>query len=104
MQIRHLSWQAKARTKVADTESKIPKGWVLQRADLDKAREQRNLTGPFIEQFISGGEKDIVRNDSLCLIEKIRYQRYSAVEVAETYCKTAAISQQIVSAEPFSSC
>lgn len=104
MRVRHLSWQAKARIKVADTESKIPKEWVLKQADLDKVTQQRNLTGPFIEQFLDGSEKDIIRNDSLCLVEKIRSQRYSAVEVASAFCKAAAIAQQIVSAEPFSSC
>ena len=101
MQIRHVSWQAKARVKMAEMESKTPRKWMLKQADLDKAAEQRNLTGSFIEQFISEGEKGIVRNDSPCLIEKIKCQRYSAVEVAEAYCKTAAISQQIVS-EPYS--
>ena len=86
---------------MAEMESKIPREWVLKQADLDKAAEQRNLTGPFIEQFLTEDEKGIVRNDSPCLIEKLKCQHYSAVEVAEAYCKTAAISQQIV-IEPYS--
>lgn len=100
MRIRHLSWQAKARIKVAETKSKIPKEWVLKQADLEEAAQQGKFKGPFIEQFLSRGEKDIIRNDSLSLIEKLKSQRYSAVEVAEAFCRTAAITYQIVSAGP----
>lgn len=99
MQVHHLSWEAKAKTKVADMESKIPSKWVLEREDLDQAKKQRDLTGPFIEQFLTDSEKTIVQNDSVSLVEKIKRQQYSAVEVAQAFCKTAAISQQIVSAQ-----
>ena len=91
------SWQAKARAKVADMESKIPKEWILEQADLEDAKQRRCLTGPFIEKFLHDSEVDIIRNDSVQLVEKIKSQHYTAVEVARAYCKTAAVAQQIVS-------
>ena len=97
MQISQESWQAKAKAKVANMESKIPKEWTLEKADLDEAKKQRNLTGPFIESFLDDSEVDIIRNNSVQLVEKIKSQHYTAVEVAQAYCHTAAVAQQIVS-------
>ena len=97
MPIFQESWQAKAKAKVADMESKIPTEWILKRTDLEDAKQQRKLTGSFIEKFLNDSEVDIIRNDSVQLVEKIRSQHYTAVEVAQAYCKTAAVAQQIVS-------
>ena len=97
MQVFQQSWQAKAQAKVTDMKSKIPKEWTLGRADLEDAKQQRKLTGPFIEKFLDDSEVEIIRYDSVQLVEKIKSQRYTAVEVAQAYCKTAAIAQQIVS-------
>lgn len=38
---------------------------------------------------------DIIRNDSLQLVQKIKSQRLTAVEVVQAHCRTAAIAQQI---------
>ena len=84
-------------SKVADTKSKIPREWLLKQADLDKASDQRNLTGSFIESFLDDRELEIIRNDSVRLVEKIKCQQYTSFEVTQAYCKTAAIAQQIVS-------
>ena len=97
MQIFQESWQARARAKVADIHSRIPKEWTLDQNDLENAKNQRDLTGPYIESFLNDREVDIIRNDSLQLVEKIKSQRHTAVEVVQAYCRTAAIAQQIVS-------
>ena len=65
MQIFQESWQAKAKAKVTNMESKIPKEWTLEKADLDEAKKQRNITGPFIERFLGDSEVDIIRNNSV---------------------------------------
>lgn len=91
------SWQARAKAKFAEIHSRIPEKWKLDPVDLEKARNQRDLTGPFIESFLNDHEVDIIRNGSLQLVEKIKSQRHTAVEVVQAYCKTAAIAQQIVS-------
>ena len=97
MQIFQESWQAKAKAKVTDMESKIPKKWRLERADLEEAKKQRKLTGPFTEKFLDDSEVAIIRNDSVQLVERIKSQQYTAVEVAQAYCHMAAIAQQSVS-------
>ena len=96
MQIFQESWQARAEAKAAEIRSRIPKEWTLDQVDLEKAKNQRDLVGPFIESFLNDREVDIIRNDSLQLVEKIKSQRHTAVEVVQAYCRTAAIAQQIV--------
>ncbi|KAL9036445.1 MAG: hypothetical protein Q9180_004297 [Flavoplaca navasiana] len=88
-------WQAAAKTKVADIHSRIPKEWILSDVDLAKAGKQRTLSGPFIEQFLTNEEKEIISQDSIHLVEKIKSRDYTAVAVTRAYCKTAAIAQQI---------
>ncbi|KAL8987984.1 MAG: hypothetical protein Q9177_002875 [Variospora cf. flavescens] len=95
MRISHASWQATARAKVADIHSRIPQEWLLTDTDLEKARKQRTLTGPFIEQYLDDCEKKIIGQDSVRLVAKIKSQEYTAVTVTRAYCKTAAIAQQI---------
>lgn len=97
MHISHASWQATARAKVADIHSRIPQEWVLSDTDLEKAKKQRTLTGPYIEQYLDDREKEIIGQDSVRLVEKLKSQEYTAVTVTRAYCKTAAIAQQIVS-------
>jgi hypothetical protein len=96
MQVYQMPWQAMAKAKVADTWSKIPREWILGREDLENAKKQRQLNGPFIESFLEEGELEIIRNDSVPLVEKIRSGQYTALQVARAYCKTTAIAHQIV--------
>lgn len=95
MQIQN--WQATAKAKVADIHSSIPKEWRLSDEDLGKAGQQRTLSGPFIEQYLTDKEKEIIRHDSLQIVGKIKSRDYTAVDVTRAYCKTAAVAQQIVS-------
>lgn len=91
------TWQDKAATKVAKTRAKIPEKWILQESDLEDAKKQRKLSGPFIERFLDDGEVAIIRNDTVPLLAKIKSGEYTALEVTLAFCKTAAIALQIVS-------
>ena len=91
------SWQNKAEAKVAKTKSKIPAEWILPNSDLEQAKKQRQLSGPFIEKFLEDAELEIIRLDSVPLITKIKAGEYTALQVTKAYCKTAAIAHQIVS-------
>jgi amidase len=90
------SWQEKAAVKRAATNAKIPQKWRLTKADLDRAKEQVQLTGPFIQSFLAEAERDIVGHDAPALVKKLASREYTALQVAEAYCKTAAIAHQIV--------
>ncbi len=91
------SWRAKAEAKVADITSKIPDDWRLKQGDRDMAKKQRKLNGQFFESFLDDSDLNILRNDSVQLVDKIKSQHYTAVEVTKAYCKAAAVAQQVVS-------
>lgn len=91
-----IPWEARAAKKREDTLAKIPAGWRLSPADLELAAKQRDLTGPFIERFLEPEVIDIVKTDSVPLVNDIRTGKRSAVEVTKAFCKTAAVAHQIV--------
>ncbi|KAF1832858.1 general amidase [Decorospora gaudefroyi] len=91
----HKSWQDRAAAKVAATAAKIPEHWRISSQDHEKARRQKDLTGPFIESFLFEKEVAIIRLDTVGLVAKLGTRALRCVDVAEAYCKTAAIAHQI---------
>lgn len=89
-------WKKKAESKVLDMKSKIPREWILTKADLEDAGNQRSLTGPYFGKFLGDRHVTIIRNDSVQLVEKIKYRQYTALEVTQAFCHAAAIAQRIV--------
>ncbi|KAK3947235.1 amidase signature domain-containing protein, partial [Pseudoneurospora amorphoporcata] len=67
-----IPWEARAAKKREDTLAKIPVEWRLSSADLELASKQRDLTGPFIERFLEPEVVDIVKTDSVPLVNDIR--------------------------------
>ncbi|MCJ1377475.1 hypothetical protein MMC17_000570 [Xylographa soralifera] len=96
MKIEEKSWQAKAEEKVAATKSKIPLEWLLDHSDLEKASQRKQLSGEFTESFLHYEELEIIRKDSVPLVDAVRDGKYTAVQVARAYCKNAAIAHQII--------
>lgn len=97
MRVTQESWRSRAQAKVADMKSRIPDEWTLKPADLEMAKKQRKLSGPFFESFLDDHDLDIIHNDTVQLFKKIRAQQYTAMEVTQVYCKAAAVAQQVVS-------
>ncbi|KHN96905.1 general amidase [Metarhizium album ARSEF 1941] len=89
------SWEAKAAAKRASTIAKIPPAWRLSTADLQRAKDERNLTGPFIRGFLTDSVNTITAKDSLQLVESLRRGHLTAVEVTTAFCNTAAVAHQI---------
>lgn len=89
-------WQDKAAAKRASILASIPEEWRLSQSDLARAQEQRDLTGPFIRQFLNDEEVAITALDSVPLVGAIKSRKFSAVQVARAFCKTAAVAHQIV--------
>ncbi|KAK3376423.1 amidase signature domain-containing protein [Lasiosphaeria ovina] len=92
---RAVSWEAQAAKKRADTLAKIRPEWRLSDRDLERAREQRDLTGPFIQSFLLPDEVSIVSMESVDIVDSIRHGKLTAVQVTTAFCKTAAIAHQI---------
>lgn len=82
---------------MAEVRSRIPGNWTLEQEDLEMAKKQRKLSGGFFEKFLNDSDLGIISNDSMQLVAKVKSKHYTAVEVTQTYCKAAAIAQQIVS-------
>lgn len=97
MQIFRESWQERAKAKRAEIRSRIPRDWKLDQADIDIAKKQRKLSGAFFEKLLSDSDLDIISNDSVQLVAKIKSKQYTAVQVTQTYCKATAFAQQFVS-------
>ncbi|KAI1452458.1 amidase [Annulohypoxylon moriforme] len=88
-------WKAKAAGKRANTLAKIYPQWRLSPGDIDRASAQRDLTGPFIQQFLDPSDVSIVSMDSLPIVNAIKEGTLTSLEVATAFCKAAAIAHQI---------
>ncbi|KAJ6036184.1 general amidase [Penicillium herquei] len=94
-QIITTEWQTKAENKRASLRASIPEEWRLDQEILDRASKQRNLTGQYIEQYLEPDEISIIRHESTTIVENIRNKKWTSLQVAKAFCKTAAISQQL---------
>ncbi|KAI9652013.1 MAG: hypothetical protein M1831_007254 [Alyxoria varia] len=89
------TWEAKAAAKRASTLEKIPPRWRLEPGEKEKASQQRNITGTFIEQYLSTDEISITGQNPFSLLSKIGSGTYSSIQVVDAFCKRAAIAHQI---------
>ncbi|KAF2263451.1 amidase [Lojkania enalia] len=92
---RDETWKAKAEAKTNATLGKIAPEWRLSSKELEKAAQQRDLTGPFIEQYLEEEELRIIKLDATTLVSKLRKGEFTAKEVTLAFCKTAAVAHQI---------
>ena len=90
------TWQDRANAHRASLHDKIPTAWRLSDGDIADAREQINLTGPYIEKYLSDDEVAITQTDSLHLLERMGAGAWTARRVAEAFCKRAALAEQMV--------
>ncbi|KAL9112148.1 MAG: hypothetical protein Q9227_003525 [Pyrenula ochraceoflavens] len=90
-----MSWEAQAAAKRASTLAKIPPEWRLDPDDIERAGKRRDLTGPFIQQFLDPEDISIISQDSVPIVNAVREGKLTALEVTTAFCKTAAIAHQI---------
>ena len=98
--VQHQLWEAIAAKKRASTQARIPQEWTLTKDQLDKASRQRNLTGKFIEKYLSDQEIKITRLPATVIVSHVSNGIHSALSVTKAFCKRAAIAQQMVYAFP----
>lgn len=101
MQLPRIDWQAQAEAKAAATLSKIPDQWRLKQDVIDDAKNRRQLAGDFIIQLIDSKTVDCISHDSKELVDLIGKKVYTSVQVAQAFCKTAAVAHQIVGSSWF---
>ena len=101
MQLPRIDWQAQAEAKAAATLSKIPDQWRLKQDVIDDAKNRRQLAGDFIIQLIDRKTVECISHDSKELVDLIGKKVYTSVQVAQAFCKTAAVAHQIVGSSWF---
>ncbi|EXJ76967.1 hypothetical protein A1O3_10124 [Capronia epimyces CBS 606.96] len=91
-----MAWEARAREKLDAINSSIPQNWRLN-SPVPSAEEQRDLTGPYICQYLSSEEVEITECHAVYIVKNISCGRWRAEDVARAFCHRAALAHQMVS-------
>ncbi|EKJ74561.1 hypothetical protein FPSE_05311 [Fusarium pseudograminearum CS3096] len=89
------TWESRAAAKRAEVLDKIRPEWRLSPKDLERARQQRDITGPFIQQFLDERDVSVTSMTSAPILKALGEGKLSAVQVASAFCKRAAVAHQI---------
>ncbi|KAK4508799.1 hypothetical protein PRZ48_002538 [Zasmidium cellare] len=87
-------WKKIGKDKADAVLSLIPKEWRLPA--IPSPEEQRDITGPYIQQFLSKKEVEITETDAVGIVKNTTAGAWSAVEVAKAFCHRAAIAHQLL--------
>lgn len=87
-------WQSKAAAKRQAILESIPQAWRLSK--IPSIEEQRDVTGPYIQQFLSAKEVEITETDAVGIAKQTASGAWSAVEVTEAFCHRASLAHQLV--------
>lgn len=93
--MRKNTWESRSAAKRAETLDKIRPEWRLSPEDLERARQQRNITGHFIQQFLDEGDVSVTSMTSAPILKALGEGKLSAVQVTSAFCKRAAVAHQI---------
>ena len=91
-----VDWQALAKEKRESVIGLIPKAWLLP-SPVPPAAEQRDVTGKYIEQFLSPTEVEITKTDAVGIVQNTTSGKWKARDVAEAFCHRAALAHQMAS-------
>lgn len=89
------SWQSRAKAKREAVNALIRPDWQLK-GPLPSAHEQTDVTGKYIQQFLSAREVEITETDAPGIVNQTCAGRWKAKEVTEAFCHRAALSHQLV--------
>ncbi|EMC99608.1 hypothetical protein BAUCODRAFT_21378 [Baudoinia panamericana UAMH 10762] len=87
-------WKQKGKEKADSVLALIPKEWRLDK--IPSVEEQRDVTGPYIQQFLSEEEIAITETDAVGIVKQTTAGAWSAVDVAKAFCHRAALAHQLV--------
>lgn len=90
-----MDWKATAEKKRASVIAAIPRKWIVPSPP--SIQDQRDVTGTYIQQYLSPQEIEITESAATAIVEKASSGQWKAVEIAEAFCHRAAIAHQLVS-------
>lgn len=88
------NWEQLATQKRDSILAAIPKEWHLE--NIPTPEEQRDVSGTYIDQFLSSQEKEITETDAVGIVEKTTTGQWKAVDVCRSFCHRASIAHQLV--------
>ena len=88
-------WKQLAKDKADSVLNLIPKEWRLEK--IPTKEEQRDVTGSYIQQFLSKEEIKITETDAVGIVANTVGGVWSCVEVTKAFCHRAALAHQLVS-------
>lgn len=88
-------WKTLGKEKAASVNALIPKLWLLT-SPLPSVEQQRDVTGKYIQKFLSSEEIDITETDAVGIVQKTTSGTWKARRVAEAFCHRAALAHQMV--------
>ena len=89
------SWKDQAKAKKESIDSLIPESWRLKTA-VPSVEEQRDVTGKYIQQFLSDREVEITETDAVGIVQHTTTGEWKAEEVTKAFCHRAALAHQLV--------
>jgi amidase len=89
------SWQSLAAEKRDSILNSAPSKWLIP-GKTPSVQEQPDVTGPFIQQFLTSREIEITETDAAGIVAHTSTGAWSAVEVTEAFCHRAALAHQLV--------
>lgn len=91
-----VDWKALGEAKRDSVNALIPKSWVLT-SPIPPATEQRDVTGKYIQQYLSPREIEITETDAVGIVKNTTSGTWKSREVAEAFCHRAALAHQLAS-------
>ncbi|GES63555.1 general amidase GmdA [Aspergillus terreus] len=91
-----IPWKEAAAAKRQSILDAIPPKWRIKEP-IPPPRELRDVTGPYIQQFLTPREIEITETDAVGIAEKTTSGQWTALEVTEAFCHRAALAHQLVS-------
>ncbi|APA08584.1 hypothetical protein sscle_04g033540 [Sclerotinia sclerotiorum 1980 UF-70] len=87
-------WQIIAKNKRDLVNGLIPENWRLD--SIPSVMEQKDVTGEYIQQFLSIREIEITETDAVGIVNKTTSGEWKSREVCEAFCHRAALAHQLV--------
>ncbi|OCK98416.1 amidase [Cenococcum geophilum 1.58] len=89
-----IDWQQRAQEKRSSINALLPKEYLIDK--VPSAKEQRDVTGKYIHQFLTEREIEITETSADEITKHTVSGSWSAVEVTKAFCHRAALAHQLV--------
>lgn len=96
-----IPWKEAAAAKRQSILDAIPPKWRINNP-IPPPQELRDVTGPYIQQFLTPREIEVTETDAVGIAEKTTSGQWTALEVTEAFCHRAALAHQLVTPPPAS--